>query len=411
MAEKRTLLIPSLLDDWVPLLQYAFASEGWEPVLLSGDWQEAEALGLRHVHNDLCVPFVLITGQVLCALRSGKYDPARTGVLISQAGDACRGSCLIRLLRPVLDREGFAQVPLLSLNVRGIDQGAALPIGPGMLLQARAALFWGDALAALVHRTRPYEAVPGAAEALRRKWLESLGSDLRQRRCLSGCGILRRCREMAADFQALPQQWSRRQVIAVTGDIYTKNCRLGNRDLVRWLESHGCQVAVNGMSWYMLYYLDTHLDVWPLPVRMGGQLLVRWLERLQRQMLGILKDAGATVLPPYRMLKAQARGLAPMSCALGAGWLMAAEMAGWIRAGYRKVLCCQSFGCLPGHICARGQYAALMRKLPGSLIVGVDFDPSTKDGTLLSRIRMLLDEELEEPSVCQKGEAAGPGAG
>ena len=143
MAERKTLLIPSLLDDWFPLLRYAFASERWEPVLLDGDWREAESLGMRHVHNDLCVPFVLITGQVLAALRSGMYEPGRTGVLISQAGDACRGSCLIRLLRKVLDREGFSQVQLLSLNVRGIDRGAALPVGLRMALRARAALFWG----------------------------------------------------------------------------------------------------------------------------------------------------------------------------------------------------------------------------------------------------------------------------
>ena len=202
---------------------------------------------------------------------------------------------------------------------------------------------------------------------------------------------------MAADFRRLPVKAGRRQVIAVTGDIYTKNCHLGNRDLVRWLEAHGCETAVNGMSWYVLYYIDTHLDVWPRPARLGGKLLGAHLERLQRGMLDTLRAAGFTALPPYRALKAQAAGLAPMSCALGAGWLMAAEMAGWVRSGRRKVLCCQSFGCLPGHICARGQYASLMRKLPGSLIVGVDFDPSTGEGTLESRIRMLLDEELDLP--------------
>ena len=392
---KKTLLIPSLLDDWFPLLRYAFASEQWEPVLLDGDWRALEPLGLRHVHNDLCVPFVLITGQVLAALRSGAYDPARTGVLISQAGDACRGSCLIRLLRPVLDREGFSQVQLLSLNVRGIDRGDALPVGPRMALRARAALFWGDALAAMGHQVRPYEAVPGAAEALRRKWLDLLGEDLRRCRSLGSGGILRRCREMAADFRAVPLTGERRQVIAVTGDIYTKNCRLGNRDLVQYLETRGCEVRVAGMSWYALYYIDTHLDVWPAPVRLAGRALGAQLGRLQRRMLAILREAGFAALPPFRQLKEQARGLAPMSCALGAGWLMAAEMAGWIRAGCRKVLCCQSFGCLPGHICARGQYAALMRKLPGSLIVGVDFDPSTGEGTIQSRIRMLLDTELE----------------
>ena len=111
-------------------------------------------------------------------------------------------------------------------------------------------------------------------------------------------------------------------------------------------------------------------------------------------MLSAMKEAGFTALPPYHVLKAQAKGLAPMSCALGAGWLMAAEMAGWVKSGCRKVLCCQSFGCLPGHICARGQYSPLMRRLPGCLITGVDFDPSTGDGTIQSRVRMLVDTQL-----------------
>ena len=394
MAEKRTLLVPSLLDDWFPLLRYAFASDRWEPVLLGGDWRELERAGQRCLHNDLCVPFVLISGQVLTALRSGRYDPACTGVLIAQAGDACRGSCLIRLLRKALDREGFSQVRLLSLNIRGIDRDAALPVDLRMLLRARAALFWGDALAAMVHHVRPREAVPGAANALRCRWLETLGEDLRKYRHLSGRGILRRCREMAADFRALPVTGVRPQVIAVTGDIYTKNCRLGNRDLIPWLERHGCQAAVGGMSWYALYYLDTHLDVWPVPVRLAGRALSRRLEHLQREMLEVLAEGGFPALPPFQDLKAQVQGLVPAGCALGAGWLLAAEMAGWILSGHKKVLCCQSFACLPGHICARGKYAALQRRLPGSLIAGVDFDPSIGPGTVESRIRMLLDTPL-----------------
>ena len=116
---KNTLLIPALLDHHWPLLRWAFESEDWQAVVLEGR-VGIEELGLRNLHNDLCYPFILITGQVLSALRSGQYALKRTAVLISQAGDACRGSGLIRLLRPVLDREGFSDVSLLSFNLRGV---------------------------------------------------------------------------------------------------------------------------------------------------------------------------------------------------------------------------------------------------------------------------------------------------
>lgn len=139
MAERKTLLIPSLLDDWFPLLQYAFTSEEWEPVLLTEDDPHLAELGLKYFHNELCYPVFLVAGQVLSALRSGRYDRPRCGVLFGQAGDECRGSCGIRLLRRVLDRLGYGRVETLSLNVRGIDRGTGLPITAAMVRRCLAA--------------------------------------------------------------------------------------------------------------------------------------------------------------------------------------------------------------------------------------------------------------------------------
>lgn len=392
MAPK-TLLIPALLDDHFPLLRWAFASEQWDPVVLENA-EHAEDLGLRHVHNDLCYPFVLITGQVLAALQSGRYDPGRTAVLISQAGDACRGSCLIRLLRPVLDRAGFAQVRLLSLNVRGIARDAALPVTAAMVRRAMAAVLWGDALMLLRNQVRPYEVCPGGTDALWHRWVERLSADLRENRGLDSRAVLRRCWEIAAAFRAVPTVERPVQKIAVVGDIYTKYCRLGNWNLETYLAEHRCEMAVGGLSWYVLYYMDTHLDTGSLLFRWGGSALAAWLAGLQEQMIALLQAAGFIVLPPYQALKDQAEGLTPVSCAVGSGWLLAAETAAWVRAGYRKVLGALPFGCMPGHIYGRGQFALLQRRLPGSRIVGVDYDASLRDGTVQTRIQMLLDERL-----------------
>lgn len=131
----RTLLIPSLLDDWFPLLQYAFASKRWTPVLLTEDRGLAD-LGLRYIHSDMCYPAHLVAGQVLSALGSGKYDPTTCGVLIGQAGDECRGSCFVRILRRQLALAGYPQVTLLTLNIREIDKQDRLPIRPAMIPQA-----------------------------------------------------------------------------------------------------------------------------------------------------------------------------------------------------------------------------------------------------------------------------------
>lgn len=390
----KTLLIPSLLDDHWPLLRWAFQSRQWSPVVLEDRRSDIEDLGLGRTHNDLCYPFVLITGQVLSALRSGNYDPECTGVLISQTGDGCRGSCLIRLLRPVLDREGFSQVMLLSFNVRGVERASALPVSLAMARRALAAAFWGDALLLMGNQTRPLERRAGETNGLIRRWEEILSADLRANRNLSPAAILRRCAEMARDFQAVETVPRPVQNIALVGDIYTKYCALGNWGLTDFLERQGCRVGVNGLTWYALYYLDSHLGLAPPPMRLGGKALVAMGGPLQAGFIRVLREAGFTVLPPYRELKALREELDGTCCALGSGWLLAAETAAWVRTGYRKVLSGLPFQCLPGHIYGRGQYAALQRQLPGSLIVGVDYDASLRDATVETRVRMLIDSAI-----------------
>ena len=144
---------------------------------------------------------------------------------------------------------------------------------------------------------------------------------------------------MARDFQAVELEPDRPiQNVALVGDIYSKYCSLGNWNLLRFLERHSCQVGVNGLTWYALYYLDSHLETGPLPTRLGGKLLAALGGPMQRRFIGILRAAGFAVLPPYRALKTLARELNATRCALGSGWLLAAETAAWVHTGYRKVL-------------------------------------------------------------------------
>lgn len=389
----RPLLIPSLLDDWFPLLQHMFASDRWTPVLLTEDQGLAD-LGLRYVHSDLCYPAHLVTGQILSALNSGAYDPDACGILVGQAGDECRGSCLIRILRKVLAKAGYPNVTLLSLNVQEIEPENRLPIRPAMVFQALAGAVWGDTLAILRDQTRPFETVPGAAEQLRQEWIATLSKDLQNSRPLTRGRILNRCREMVESFRALPKEDRPVQNVAIVGEIYTKYCRLGNWDLREYLAAESCQTATGGITWYALYYMDSH-GMKGTPVqRAFFRAAQRYLSNIQVEMLSILNNSGYETLPPFTELKRQAQGYAPLRVTLADGWLITAEATAWARLGYRKILCVQPFACLPGHIFGKGQYAALQRKLPEARLVSVDYDASTGEGTVQSRIRMLLDEEL-----------------
>ena len=386
----RTLLIPAMLDAHFPLLRWAFESASYHAVVLDQE-DGISDVGLRNTHNDMCYPCVLITGQVITALRFGRYDPTRTVVMLPQAGDACRGSNYLHVLRRSLDTAGFSQVALLSLNVLGIDREIGLPITVTMIRRALAAVIFGDELMLLKNQTEPFEAVPGSAEALRQRWLFRLAESLRRNSGLSARATKHTCREIAADFKTLSRVDRPVQPVAIVGELYIKYCHLGNWNLEQYLREKGCQVCVNGFSWYVLYYMDTHLAEGPLWERLGFRLLMRYVSSVQRQMISTMLRVGFTALPPFQAFKAASAGFVPFSCTIGDGWLITAELAAWAQAGCKKAVCAQPFGCLPSHVCGRGLYASLQRKLNNMQLVSVDFDASGSDVMVKSRIQMLLD--------------------
>ena len=82
-------------------------------------------LGLKYVHNDTCYPALLVIGQFIDALNSGKYDLDHTALLITQTGGGCRASNYIHLLRKALVKAGYPQIPVASLNFSGWKRTAA----------------------------------------------------------------------------------------------------------------------------------------------------------------------------------------------------------------------------------------------------------------------------------------------
>lgn len=394
MKPKYNLLIPALLDDHFPLIKYAFYTQGFQPVILNNRHGVTQA-GLRYVHNDMCYPCILNTGQMLRALQSGRFDPDRTRLLMPSVGDACRGSNYAEMVRKAVCKAGFPQVRVLTMNLVHIDEQNQLGITPAMVWRGLFGLFYGDLLMLLAQQVRPYEHESGAAERVRAKWLRILGKELYSFRNLRISVMLRRFREIAADFAAIPRNGEPKQRIAIVGELYTKYCALGNWDMVRYLEQSGCESFVNGLSWYVLYYIDSHLTK-AMPIEAAGYRAVgAMLQAIQTKMIEAMEAEGFFSLPPLCTLKREAEGIVGFEAAIGDGWLIGAESVGYLRHGCKKVLAIQPFGCMPNHISGRGQYAAIQRKCGGQ-IVSIDVDASGTRVNAYNRARMLIDASLTD---------------
>ncbi len=390
-----TLLIPAMLDVHFPLLKYTFYSPRYAPVILENE-ENIIAKGLRYVHNDMCFPCILNVGQMIDALQSGKYEPKHTLLLMPSAGDACRGANYTEILRKAVEKAGFPDTKVLSLNVQGIDTEHQMHIEWYMVWRGLFGLFYGDMLLLLTQQIRPYEQEQGATEQCRQRWVTELSEDLKHGKHMTLHAMKRNFQRMAKDFAAIPRTDETKQRIGLVGELYIRYCHLGNRNMVRYLEQSGCESYTNGLSWYALYYVNSHFSENGIFMRAAGKALYRLFLHLQKEMLSAIRAAELFALPDFEQSKTEVRQFLTTKGGVGDGWLIGMEATAYLRHGIPKVLAVQPFGCMPSHVFGRGQYASLARRLGGQ-IVSIDFDSSDSEVNILNRARLLIDGCETEP--------------
>ena len=389
--EKYILMVPSMLDGMFPLLKYSLFSKNYHPIFLDNE-EDLINTGLRYVNNDMCFPSVLIMGQFVNALKNCPHDLRRVKLLMPSAGDACRGSNYVAVLRRCVEIMGLKDVvKVLTLNMVGIDPENQLVVEPLMLWRAFFSFFYGDILMLLVNQVRPYEKNKGEADALWQKWIDILSDDFKRTRHLTFGHMFRNFDRICREFREIEVTGEKKQRIGLVGELYVKYCHLGNKNMIRFLEEQGCEAHVNGVTWYMCYYIDSHLSAeFGVRNRLPVDVALNFMTYFQNRMIKSLRKYGFYTLNGYREFKAETEKHVPTGYIVGDGWLIGAETTAHILHDCRKVLAMQPFGCMPNHTCGRGLYPVLSRKFPESRIVSIDFDSSMPETSAYNRAMMLV---------------------
>ncbi|MBP5564926.1 MAG: hypothetical protein J6X45_04305 [Lachnospiraceae bacterium] len=392
--EKYILYVPSMMDSLFPLLKYSLYSKNYHPIFI----EEEENLintGLKYVHPDMCFPSVLIMGQFVKTLKNCPFDLNRVKLLMPSAGDACRGSNYVTALRRTVGMLGLSDtVKVMTLNMVGIDPDNQLVIEPFMLWRAFFSFFYGDILMLLVNQVRPYEKNKGEADALWKKWIDIIADDLKQGKHMTFGHMFKNFEKICQDFKNIETTGEKKQRIGLVGELYVKYCHLGNKDMVRFLEEQGCEAHVNGATWYMCYYIDSHLSAeFGIHNQLPVKIALNFMMYFQNKMIKAMRKYGFYTLNGYKEFKRETEKHIPTGFIVGDGWLIGAETTAHIFHGCRKVLAMQPFGCLPNHTCGRGLYPVLSRKFPDSRIVSVDFDASMPAVAAYNRALMLIQSD------------------
>ncbi|MGI6229866.1 MAG: acyl-CoA dehydratase activase-related protein [Tractidigestivibacter sp.] len=400
--EHYTILAPQMSPVHFELAEAVLKDYGYNMELLPSVDQGAVDAGLKYVNNDICYPSILTVGQIMEAIESGKYDLDHTAVLISQTGGGCRATNYIALIRKALRESGHANIPVISINMAtGLDEdnpGWSIK-DPALLTKAIYILLYGDLMMQCVYRTRPYEAEPGSVNALHDEFMARAKAEVHT---LNKKSYEKLCADTIRAFDSIPLQNDRSKPrVGVVGEILVKFHPTANNQLVKVIESEGCEANVPGLVDFFLFGLTS-------PINMKHELGSKASKRLTH-MAGI-KIIEAARKPMNEMLAAserfepyedifeladKAEQVLSLCNTMGEGWLLTAEMIDLIENGTPNIVCAQPFACLPNHVVGKSVIKRLRQMHPESNIVAVDYDPGASEVNQLNRIKLMISVAKE----------------
>ena len=391
-----TILIPMMLPIHFTLIKHVFNHAGYNMELLTNSGPAVVQEGLKYVHNDTCYPALLVIGQFIDALKSGKYDVTKVALIITQTGGGCRASNYIHLLRKALNKAGFGFVPVVSLNFGGLEKNAGFKLTIPILRRAIAAIAYGDVLMTLNNQVKPYENNPGETQKLTDNWVTTLADEVSNDRGLTTKEMEKNLHSIIESFSKIPRTTVPKVKVGIVGEIFVKYSGLGNTELEAFLASQDCEVMVPGLMGFMLFKIDNRLE----DIRLYGgshlkkivvSMLMQFFLKMETLMIDIFKDYPEFIPPSsYAHTKSLVKGIIGYGNKMGEGWLLTAEILELIELGYENVVCTQPFGCLPNHICAKGMIHKIKEKYNNANIVAVDYDPGATKVNQENRIKLML---------------------
>ncbi len=393
--EGYTILTPQMSPIHFRMMEQAFRKHHYNMVILENDNRAAVDAGLKYVNNDACYPSIVMVGQFMEAILSGKYDTDKLAVIMTQTGGCCRASNYVGLIRHALDKANLSHIPVISVNTNGMETNEGFQPSPGLILDVAHAFVYGDILMRCLYRMRPYETVKGSADALCEKWIQvcidSIVNPKTKHRYKSVCHA------MVREFDALPiDETLRKPRVGIVGEIMVKYSPMANNRLVELLEKEGAEVAVPDFldffnytffgSQYKAKYLGTKKTS-----AVVSKIGIGAIEMIRKPAVDAFRASKHFGVPQTIYQTAEhTKPFLSLGNRYGEGWLLTGEMVELIESGVPNIVCIQPFGCLPNHVVGKGVIKVLKKAFPQSNIVAVDYDPGASEVNQLNRIKLML---------------------
>ncbi len=393
MKDTHTILVPMMLPIHFNIIVGILQQYGYKIELLTNTDRAVIDDGLKNIHNDICYPALLIIGQMINALQSGKYDINKTAVMISQTGGGCRASNYIHMYRKALKNCGLEHVPVISINMSGLEKNSGFKLTAPIILKAAVALIYGDLIMCVSNQCKPYEKVKGETQKMIDIWVEKLknlssSKDFFKRKKITN--------EILTDFASIDRTDEKKVRVGIVGEIFMKYSPFGNNYLEDFLIKEGAEPVLSGVMDFMLYcfhnkQIDAELYNMKDMATLPSKWLVKFVTLLQKDIISQIKAQGVFTPPTaFDHLITLGDEYINKGVKMGEGWLLTSEMIELIESGVDNIVATQPFGCLPNHIVAKGMVRKIKDKYPDANIVAIDYDPSATSVNQENRLKLML---------------------
>ena len=395
MRKNYTVLCPQMSPMHFNMIEPAMRSCGYDFVVLDNDNKTAVNTGLKYVNNDACYPSMMVVGQIMSALDSGKYDLHKTAIMITQTGGGCRASNYIGFIRRALANAGYGHIPVISISAQLFERNSGMKYSWQMGFKVLYAICYGDLFMNMVYRMRPYEKVPGSVNAMHRKWEDICIKQLTQKK-VHLKDFKRNIIQMVKEFDEIPISDEVKPRVGVVGEILVKYLPSANLEIVDLLEREGAEAVVPGLLGFVYYITENAIFKRD---NLGASKVFAFFNIIAKKMMNFFNKTAVKALEeskhfeppvPIEKIAEYAAPFVSQGNQTGEGWLLTGEMVELIKNGAENIVCCQPFGCLPNHIVGKGVIKELKNQYPDSNIVAIDFDPGASEVNQVNRIKLML---------------------
>ena len=400
MRKDYTILCPQMSPFHFGILQAAFNSCGYNIEVLPNDNKHAVDVGLKYVNNDACYPSLMVVGQIMDALLSGKYDLNKTAVIMSQTGGGCRASNYIAFIRRALKKAGMEQVPVISLNLSKLESNPGFKLTLPLIKRVCYGAVFGDILMKCVYRMRPYELEEGIVNRKFKIWEQRAISFLTGG-SVSHSQFKKMCYEMVHEFDLIPISDERKPRVGIVGEILVKFMPAANNHLAELLEAEGAEAVCPDLIDFINYcFYNQNFKCEFLGFKKNKATVANWgikaIEWLRKPMNDALAQSRHfTPSADIAELAKMAEPIVSPGNQTGEGWFLTGEMMELIHGGVPNIVCIQPFGCLPNHIVGKGVIKEIRREHPEANIVAIDYDPGASEVNQLNRIKLMLSTAVK----------------